>query len=334
MPDPIQDTRVVLLAGGVGGARMALGLDAVLEPGSLSIIANIGDDEDFYGLRVCPDLDTLLYTLSGKVDLKQGWGVEGDATRALGVLDELGAPAWMKLGDADMGLHIWRTWRLGRGERLTTVTDTAAARFGVAVELLPACDVPVPTEIVCDEGTLRFQQWFVGRRATPAVRAVRYGGARHQAATPEALRAIEQADLVLIAPSNPLLSIEPMLALAGVREALQASGAPCIAVSPLIGGKAVKGPLDRMLDDMGLPGGNDGVAQRYAGLIHGLVIHADDAADGAALRARGVAVLCAETMIPSRKASAALARTLLVWARHRFPASQGGDGVVRIESAA
>ncbi|NML32356.1 2-phospho-L-lactate transferase [Paraburkholderia antibiotica] len=334
MRERIKDTRVVLLAGGVGGARMAVGLNAVLEPGSLGIVANIGDDEDFYGLRICPDLDTLLYTLSGKVDPRQGWGVRDDATRALDVLGELGAPVWMKLGDADMGLHIWRSWRLSLGERLSDVMAAAAARFGVEAELLPVCDSPVPTEIVCDEGTLRFQQWFVGRRAAPAVREVRYREARNRVVTPDALRAIERADLVVIAPSNPLLSIEPMLALGGLREALRASTAPCVAVSPLIGGKAVKGPLDRMLDDMGLPGGNAGVAQRYAGLLDGLVIHADDAVDCAALRERGLAVLCAGTRIASREASAELAGALLAWARDDLRGGRPADRAVRPECAA
>ncbi|ACD18632.1 2-phospho-L-lactate transferase [Paraburkholderia phytofirmans] len=331
MRDTGYPARIVLLAGGVGGARMALGLSAELATGSLSIVANIGDDEDFYGLRVCPDLDTLLYTLSGKVDPMQGWGVEGDNTRALGVLGELGAPVWMKLGDADMGLHVWRTWRLAFGESLTSVMAEASARFGVPGYLLPACDAPVPTEIVCDEGPLRFQQWFVAHRAAPPVREVRYCGAEDRCATPEVLRAIEQADLIVIAPSNPLLSIEPMLALGGLREALQTSGAPCVAVSPLIGGKAVKGPLDRMLDDMGLPGGNAGIAKRYEGLLHGLVIHTDDAADSAGLQARGLAVLSAETRISSCPASVRLARTLLAWVRDGLPARQSIHGEMQKE---
>lgn len=305
--------RVVLLAGGVGGARMALGLAAALEPGALTVVANIGDDERFYGLQVCPDLDTLLYTLSGQVSRAQGWGIEGDTTRTLETLTKLGAPNWMMLGDADFGLHIYRSWRLAQGERLTTIMAEVAQRMGGKTKLLPASDALVPTEIQTGEGWLSFQQWFVQQRAEPEVRGLRYSGAASAPVTVEVLAAIAQADAILIAPSNPLLSIEPMLALSGLRNAVLASAAPCVAVSPLINGKAVKGPLARMLIDLGLAGSNAGVAQRYAGLIDGLVIDASDHADVAALRAQELAVLAANTLIPDENASQALALRILRW---------------------
>lgn len=304
---------VVLLAGGVGGARMAVGLDAALPLGRLTVIANIGDDERFYGLQVCPDLDTLLYTLAGIVDRRQGWGVADDATRALDTLATLGAPVWMKLGDADFGLHVYRSWRLAQGARLTGVMSEVAQRMGLTARLLPASDLPVPTEIETSAGVLPFQQWFVAQRAQPEVRGLRYRGAGAACATPEVVRAIAQADLIVIAPSNPLLSIEPMLALPGLRDALLACPAPCVAVSPLINGKAVKGPLDRMLADMGLMAGNAGIARRYDGLIDGMVIDASDAGDAPDLRACGLAVLAVPTLIREREPAAVLARQVLDW---------------------
>lgn len=305
--------RIVLLAGGVGGARMALGLAAALPPGALTVVANIGDDERFYGLQVCPDLDTLLYTLAGCVSQAHGWGVEGDTTRALATLSHLGAPDWMLLGDADFGLHIYRSWRMAQGERLTTVMAEAAQRMGVSSKLLPVSDALVPTEIQTGEGWLSFQQWFVRQRAAPEVRGLRYRDAGSAQVTAEVLAALQHADAILIAPSNPLLSIEPMLALPGLRNALLALAAPCVAVSPLINGKAVKGPLARMLADLGLAGGNAGVAQRYAGLIDGLVIDASDHEDAAALRAQGLAVLASNTLIPEQDAAHALALRILRW---------------------
>lgn len=305
--------RIVLLAGGVGGARMALGLAAALPPGALTVVANIGDDERFYGLQVCPDLDTLLYTLSGRVSQAHGWGVEGDTTRTLETLSTLGAPDWMKLGDIDFGLHIYRSWRLAQGERLTTVMAEVAQRMGVSTKLLPASDVPVPTEIQTGEGWLSFQQWFVQQRAMPEVRGLRYSGATSAQTTAEVFAAIAQADAIVIAPSNPLLSIEPMLALPGMRSALLASSALCVAVSPLINGKAVKGPLARMLVDLGLAGSNAGVARRYDGVIDGLVIDTSDHEDVAVLREQGLAVLACNTLIPEVDASRALALSILSW---------------------
>ena len=305
--------RVVLLAGGVGGARMAVGLAASLPSAALTVIANIGDDERFYGLQVCPDLDTLLYTLSGRVSRKHGWGVEGDTTTALATLSALGAPDWMTLGDADFGLHIYRSWRLAQGERLTTIMADVAQRMGVGARLLPVCDTPVPTEIQTARGWQSFQQWFVQQRSAPKVHGICYRGASSAAVTPEVIAAIQQADAIVIAPSNPLLSIEPMLALPGMRNALLASAAVRVAISPLINGQAVKGPLARLLSDLSLCGGNLGIADRYAGLIDGLVIHAGDADDAAVLRQQGLTVLATNTLIAEPAAARTLATQLFGW---------------------
>lgn len=307
----IAPRKYVLLAGGVGGARMAEGFAQALPAGALTVVANVGDDESFHGLHVSPDVDTLIYTLSDRIDRSQGWGVKNDSARALEVLRELGAPVWMKLGDADFGLHIWRSWRLAGGASLTEVTREAAERLGARALVLPATDDPLRTKLLTDEGWMDFQPWFVGARSAPRVQRLKYEGAEGAAASPAALAAIREADAIFIAPSNPLLSIEPMLAIAELRYAVERSRAPVIGVSPLIGGKAVKGPLARLLADLGLPGGAQGVAARYRGLLDGFVVDEGDEADIAAIRADGIAVLATDIMMPDPASAARLARELL-----------------------
>ena len=306
--------RVVLLAGGVGGARMAEGLARALPAGALTVIANVGDDERFYGLHVSPDIDTLIYTLSDRIDRAQGWGVRDDTVRALDVLRDLGAPAWMKLGDADFGLHIWRSWRLAQGESLSEVTEAAAARLGARARVLPATDDPLRTRLLTEQGWMDFQPWFVGARCAPRVEALVYEGAAAAAASPQALAAIAGAKLIVVAPSNPLLSIEPILAVPGIRAAVGQAAAPVVGVSPLIGGKAVKGPLARLIEDFGLEPGAAGIAARYAGLLDGFAIHEGDEADIAAVRASGVAVLSTDILMPGPEAAERLARALLAFA--------------------
>ena len=306
--------RVALLAGGVGGARMAEGLARVLPAGALTVIANVGDDERFYGLHVSPDIDTLIYTLSDRIDRAQGWGVRDDTVRALDVLRDLGAPTWMKLGDADFGLHIWRSWRLSQGASLSEVTEAAAERLGARARVLPATDDPLRTRLLTDRGWMDFQPWFVGQRCAPRVEALAYEGAAAATAAPQALDAITRAELIVIAPSNPLLSIEPILAVPGLRAAIEAAAAPVIAVSPLIGGKAVKGPLARLIADLGLEPGAAGIAARYGGLIDGFAVHESDEADIARVRASGMAVLAADILMPGPEAAERLARALLAFA--------------------
>lgn len=309
--------RVVLLAGGVGGARMAEGLARALPAGALSVVANVGDDEEFYGLRVCPDIDTLLYTLSDRIDRHQGWGVADDTVKALDVLRELGAPAWMKLGDADFGLHIWRSWRLAAGETLSQVTAAASARMGARATILPATDDPLRTRLHTDEGWMDFQPWFVGRRCAPSVSALLYDGAEAAAPGAEALAALAAADLIVFAPSNPLLSIEPILAVAGLRAAVAASPAPRVGVSPLIGGKAVKGPLARLMADLGLEVTSPAVAARYDGLLDGFVVDTADAGDAAALAASGLAVASTDILMGGPEGAERLAREVLAFAATR-----------------
>jgi LPPG:FO 2-phospho-L-lactate transferase len=305
--------KVVLLAGGVGGARMARGMAGALPSNSLSVIVNIGDDERFHGLTVCPDLDTVTYTLGNLVHAQQGWGVAGDTAHALGMLRKLGADdTWMHLGDADIGLHLFRARCLATGESLTTTTSRIAQALKVKANIIPASDDPAPTLVETDEGVQRFQQWFVQQRAQPAVRALRYmtEGAQVSSA---AAKALAEADLIVFAPSNPLLSIQPMLALPGFREVLAEAKAKRIVVSPLIGGRAVKGPLDRMLRDLGKGEGNEAIAALYGGLLDCLFIDVSDEFDVGKLRAMGLwQIEVAATRMVDRASSISLARAILL----------------------
>lgn len=303
--------KVVLLAGGVGGARMAEGLMRALPEGALTVIVNVGDDDTFYDLLVCPDIDTILYTLSDRIDRGQGWGVANDTVNGLNVLRDLGAPVWMKLGDADFGLHIWRNWRMSQGASLSEVTEECATRFGITARILPATDDPVRTRLMTQKGLLDFQNWFVGERCQPAVREIRYAGAEDAAASPQALAAISDADLIVFAPSNPLLSLEPLLSVKALREAVAASHAPRIGVSPLIGGKAVKGPLDKLLADLGQPGGAAGVAARYKGLLDGFLVDSGDVNDIVAIEAGGIKVHATDILMRDPAGAERLARELI-----------------------
>ncbi|MBX3566477.1 MAG: 2-phospho-L-lactate transferase [Rhizobiaceae bacterium] len=293
---------------------MAEGLARALPSGSLTVIANVGDDEEFYGLRVCPDIDTLLYTLSDRIDRGQGWGVGGDTVKALDVLRDLGAPTWMKLGDADFGLHIWRSWRLREGDSLSAITAEATKRFGAAAKILPATDDRLRTRLDTDEGWMDFQPWFVGRHCKPKVKELRFDGAGDARPGAPALAALAAADLIVIAPSNPLLSIEPILAVSGLREAIASAAAPCIGVSPLIGGKAVKGPLARLMADLGHQVTSAAVARRYGGLVDAFVVDAGDRADAGALEADGLAVLSTDILMNGPPGAERLARELLEFA--------------------
>lgn len=302
---------VVLLSGGVGGARFAEGLNQVLPEGSLTIVANVGDDEDFYGLRVCPDLDTLLYTLSNQVDRNQGWGVARDTTKALEALETLGAPAWMRLGDSDFGLHIWRSWQLGLGLSLTEIFDLAARRLDLGAKILPASDHILRTKVLTENGLMDFQAWFVGARCEPKVISIRFDGADKACASSIVLSKISQAELILFAPSNPLLSIEPILAVGGIKDAIARSTAPRIGVSPLIKGQCVKGPLGKLLRDIGLPATSAGMALRYEGLLDGFVVDPEDVPE---MSGTGFWALGTNILMSDRDRSASLAEEILEWA--------------------
>lgn len=287
---------VLALSGGVGGAKLALGLERVLPSGALAVLVNTGDDFTHLGLRICPDLDTLLYTLGGVVHAAQGWG---RADESFGFMDELrrqGGPDWFLLGDRDLVLHVERTRRLAAGERLTLLMAEFAQRFGVRSRLLPMSDTPVATLLDTEAGELEFQHYFVRLRCAPSVRALRFAGAAQARPTEELLNVLHSKALeaVILCPSNPYLSIDPILAVPGMRAALRASGVPIIAVSPLIGGRAVKGPTAKIMQELGIEATPASIATHYAGLIDGLVLDNADAAHAAALP---VPVICTDTLM-------------------------------------
>lgn len=273
---------VVALSGGVGGARLVQGLADVLPADALTVIANTGDDFDHLGLRICPDLDTLLYTLAGEAPEERGWGLQRESFEALDMLKRYGGPSWFALGDRDLGTHLYRTDELRRGTRLTEATARLVSGLGVrGIRLLPMSDAPRATLIeTLADGTLSFQDWLVRRRGAPTVAAVRWSTC--PAPSPEVLRALEAADLVVIGPSNPYVSIDPILGLPGVRDLVSAKAT--VAVSPIVAGAAVKGPLAQMIPALsGRPASAGAVRDHYGQLIDGFVLEQGDAAAGRVL---------------------------------------------------
>jgi LPPG:FO 2-phospho-L-lactate transferase len=268
---------VVVLAGGVGGARFLRGVVDVVDPSMVAIVGNVADDTEVLGLQISPDLDTILYTLTGRSDEERGWGVAGETWNALATVSELGGDSWFGLGDRDIGLHLVRTQALRSGEPLSAVTARLAHAFGLEAALLPATDDRLRTWLDTPDGSFPFQTWFVGRGHRDEVDAVRFEGAATARPAPGVLEALAGADVIVIAPSNPFVSIAPILAVAPIRAAIEARTVPCVAVSPLIGGRAVKGPADRMFAR--LAGGTTPghVASAYAGLVDALVLDEADA---------------------------------------------------------
>jgi len=309
--------RVALLAGGVGGAKLADGLYRALPQGELSIIANPGDDFELHGLTICPDHDTLLYTLAGLGDRERGWGLAGETWNALDQFGKIGAPDWFRLGDRDLALHIHRTALLKAGGRLTEVNRELQRRLGLAdAPILMATDDPLRTRVRTPEGWMEFQPWFVGAQAKPEVLEIEFVGAQRARVSAEVTEAILSAELIVIAPSNPLISIAPILAVDGVREAIASArtrGVKVIGVSPIVAGKAIKGPADRMLRAAGLPSSPVGVARALPGLFDTLLVEESDLTD--ALRAELAPlvprVAGATTVMHDGDARLSLARQLL-----------------------
>ena len=269
--------KVTLLAGGTGGTKLAHGFALVDPPVDLAVIANVGDDFELHGLHVSPDIDALLYTLGGLIDAERGWGIRGDTQTAHAMLERYGRPAWFAIGDADLATHVERTRRLGEGESMTDATAAMAAALGIRTRVLPATDDPIRTRLETDEGRLEFQDYFVRRRQEPDVTAVTFEGAESAVPGSAVLGAIADADLIVLGPSNPIVSIGPILALPGLREALAAAPAPKVAVSPIIAGRALKGPADRMLESLGHEPTALGVARLYAGIVDRFVLDEADA---------------------------------------------------------
>jgi len=276
---------VLALCGGIGGAKLALGLYRVLPPHGLTIIVNTGDDFEHLGLHVSPDLDTVLYTLAGWSDPARGWGRADETWHFMEALEALGDPSWFRLGDRDLAMHVIRTRWLRHGETLTAFARHVGRRMGIDAQVLPMSDDPVRTIVDTTDGALAFQTYFVGRRCEPATIGVRFVGSERARPSPGLLAALARPDLavVVICPSNPYLSIDPLLSIAGIRTALAATPAPVIAVSPLIGGKAVKGPTAKIMAELGIAATAEAIAAHYRDLLDGLVIDESDAAEAARL---------------------------------------------------
>jgi LPPG:FO 2-phospho-L-lactate transferase len=305
--------RVVELSGGVGGAKMAEGLGAHLGA-DLTVVVNTGDDLELYGLAIWPDFDTVAYTLAGLDDEDRGWGLRDETWTVMDGVAALGEEPWFRLGDRDLATHLWRTDRLRAGARPTIVADALAAAFGIAPTVLPMTDDPVRTQVLTDDGWLEFQEYFVHRHQEPEVRDVRFAGIEDAHATPEVLAAIDAADVIVIAPSNPIVSIGPILALPGIDPALAEArdrGVPIIAVSGIIGGKALKGPADRMLASLGHESSALGVARLYAGVAATFVLDATDADSASAIADLGLRPVVADTVMSDDAARARVAGEVL-----------------------
>lgn len=302
--------RVTLLAGGTGGTKLAHGLALLGDPVELTVIANVGDDAEMHGLHVSPDIDALLYTLSGLIDTERGWGIRGDTHTAHAMFERLGdGDTWFTVGDADLATHATRTRLLRGGTSLTDATAAMTAALGIGARILPATDDRLRTRLETDAGTLDFQDYFVRLRQEPTVTAATFDGLEGARPTAAVLEAIRDADLVVIGPSNPIVSIGPILALEGMREAVAA--AETVAVSPIVAGRALKGPADRMLASLGHEASALGVARLYAGLVDRFVIDEQDAELRPEIEALGMAVEVLPTVMRDDGDRAALAAALL-----------------------
>ena len=305
-----------MLSGGVGGARFVRGLVDAVDPAGVTVIGNVGDDLEVLGLHVSPDLDSILYALADLNDEERGWGRAGETWNALEAAAELGGDAWFQLGDRDLGLHLVRTEALRRGEPLSAATAGLAKALGIEARILPATDGRLRTWIQTDAGELEFQDWFVRRGHRDEVVGVRYEGAENARPAPGVLEAIAEADLILIAPSNPFVSIGPVLAVQELRAAITNRRVPSVAVSPLIGGKAVKGPADRMLNRLAGGTGPAQVASCYKGLIDALVYDESDGEVELDVRSIVTRTLMSDADARRRLAEAALSVAATTSVRH------------------
>jgi LPPG:FO 2-phospho-L-lactate transferase len=300
--------RFTVLTGGVGGAKLVDGLYRLLPVNSLTAIVNTGDDFQHFGLPISPDIDTLLYTLSEKSNQKLGWGREGETWSFMDAVRSLGGEGWFNLGDCDLALHVMRGMALDAGETLSAVTARFAAAWGLALNVVPMTNDSVATWVDSDEGPLPFQRYFVEQQCQPKVKSVSFDGAASARPAPGVLEAIASADAVFIAPSNPWLSVDPILAVPGIRAALIDCAGPVIAVSPLVNGKAVKGPTAKLMGELGLAISNDTIGDHYADFLNGLVVHNDDPAPD------GVAVARTDTIMHSATDRERVARVALDFA--------------------
>ena len=308
---------ILALSGGVGGAKLALGLADSLAPGQLHVLVNTADDFMHLGLHICPDIDTVLYTLSGRANAAQGWGLEGETWNTMAALDQLGAETWFRLGDRDMATHLWRTQQLKNGQRLSACTAALAARMGVNSHIHPMSDDPVSTTVHSERGDLPFQHYFVRDQCEPVVTGFSFDGISAARPNREVMRLLQRKAFatVVICPSNPFVSVDPILQLSGLWLALRESPAPVVVVSPIVAGHAIKGPAAKMMAELGLEVSALEVARhytrRYPGLMDRFVIDDSDATMAGAIRELGVEVAVTSTVMKSRADKRALARFAL-----------------------
>jgi LPPG:FO 2-phospho-L-lactate transferase len=301
---------VVALCGGVGGAKLAHGLASALQPEELSIVVNTGDDFQHLGLSIAPDLDSVMYALAGLSDPIRGWGQRDETWTFMDALRGLGGESWFQLGDRDLAVHVERSWRLAQGATLSEVTAHLCSALGITARVLPMSDDPVRTRVLTADGWLDFQEYFVHQQCRPSVLEFMFAGAELASAQKDVLAALERRDLraIIICPSNPFVSVEPILAVPGIRSAIQQSDAPVLAVTPIIGGKAIKGPAAKMMAELGLDVSGAAVARRYADIIDGFIV---DHVDPIPAPLRGVTFFSAATLMSSVADRLQLARAVL-----------------------
>ena len=290
---------VLALSGGVGGAKLAAGLAAVLAPEDLTVVVNTADDFEHLGLTICPDIDSVTYALAGINDAQRGWGVKDETWQAMAMLRALGEADWFNLGDRDLGMHIARSWRLRAGETLSQVTARLTRELGIEVAVAPMSDAPVRTQVGTAEGWLDFQRYFVAEQCRPVATGIRFEGVPGASPSPAFAKALARDDLaaIVVCPSNPYLSVDPILAIDGVRTALAAHRVPLVAVSPLVGGTALKGPLAKLLGELGREVSNASIGDHYGDLLDHLIIDTVDAGDAEGLRESGLCVTVTGTVM-------------------------------------
>jgi len=303
--------KVTALAGGIGASKFLVGLAGAMPPEDITVIGNTGDDIELFGLRICPDLDTIAYTLAGVVNHETGWGLAGDTFESLKWLARYGEPSWFKLGDRDLATHVYRTNQLRLGSSLTSVTDQIRCSLGIRSKILPMSDAYTPTRVATDEGEMHFQAYFVRRKCEPRVKEIRFDGIEASQPAAGVVDAILDADAVIVCPSNPMISIGPILAVPGVRDALRETAATVVAITPIIGGRALKGPAADMLRDLGHEASATGVARIYRDFVDIFVLDEADAASKPRIEMFCRRVVVTNTVMTALKEKQALARCVM-----------------------
>ena len=309
--------KFIAVSGGVGGAKLALGLEKIIQSEDLMVVGNVGDDFRHFGLHISPDIDTLLYTLSGKSDIEKGWGLANETWEFMSAMKELGGDIWFQLGDRDLATHVERTRRLQHGESLSEITDYFRRTFGIGATIIPATDDQLRTIVETDIGVLNFQEYFVRERCNPRIQNLHFQGSESAYPQKELTKALGSTELqsIIFCPSNPLLSIDPILSIQGLKKAFADSGAKIVAVTPIVGGAAIKGPAAKNLRELGYPVSATTVAKHYQGLIHGFVLDKRDREETKQIEKLGIAVFVAETIMNDLETKIQLAEKTLQFAK-------------------